>query len=82
MQDLVTPLSDEEFDRLDHFLLERIDEEADSIGKDEGVLDISELDGLFTAIVSGPESRNGCRRCGAISSRYGRMKRSLSISCR
>jgi len=56
MQDLVTPLSDEEFDRLDHFLLERIDEEADSMGKDEGVLDISELDGLFTAIVSGPET--------------------------
>jgi uncharacterized protein len=54
MQDLATPLSDEEFDRLNHFLLERIDEEADTLEKDEGVLDISELDGLFTAIVSGP----------------------------
>jgi uncharacterized protein len=54
MHDLATPLSDEEFDRLNHFLLERIDEEADTPDKDEGVLDISELDGLFTAIVSGP----------------------------
>jgi uncharacterized protein len=54
MQDLATPLSDEEFDRLNHFLLERIDAEADTLDKDEGVLDMSELDGLFTAIVSGP----------------------------
>ena len=28
--------------------------DADTNDKDEGVLDISELDGLFTAIVSGP----------------------------
>jgi len=55
MQDLATPLSDEELDTLDRFLLERIDEEADTLDMDEGVLDISELDGLFTAIVSGPE---------------------------
>ena len=34
--------------------MERIDEEADTLDKDEGVLDVSELDGLFTAIVSGP----------------------------
>jgi len=47
-------LSDEEMERLDAFLLDRIDEDADIVGKDEGVLDISELDGLFTAIVSGP----------------------------
>ena len=55
MQDLITPLSDEEYERLDRFLLERIDEDADATDKDEGVLDVSELDGLFTAIVSGPE---------------------------
>ena len=54
MQDLITPLSDEEYDRLGEFLLERVDEDADTAGKDEGVLDITELDGLFTAIVSGP----------------------------
>lgn len=54
MNDLNTPLSDEENDRLDRFLLDRIDEDADTTDMDEGVLDISELDGLFTAIVSGP----------------------------
>jgi uncharacterized protein len=48
------PLNDEEFEYLDDFLLERIDDDADTQGKDEGVQDISELDGLFTAIVSGP----------------------------
>jgi len=54
MKELFTSLSDGEYERLDQFLLERIDEEADTLGKEEGVLDISELDGLFTAIVSGP----------------------------
>ena len=56
MNDLFTPLTDEECDRLNRFLLDRIDEEADTLGKDEGVLDISELDGMFTALVSGPIS--------------------------
>jgi uncharacterized protein len=54
MNELSTPLSDEEFDLLDRFLLERVDEDADTLDKDEGVLDVSELDGMFTAIVSGP----------------------------
>jgi uncharacterized protein len=54
MTDLSMPLSDEEIDRLDRFLLDRVDEDADTTGLDEGVLDVSELDGLFTAIVSGP----------------------------
>ena len=54
MNDLFTPLTDKECDRLDRFLLDRIDEEADTLDRDEGVLDISELDGLFTALVSGP----------------------------
>ena len=35
-------------------MLARIDDDEDTEGKDEGVLDISELDGLFTALVSGP----------------------------
>jgi len=54
MKELFTSLSDEEYERLDQFLLERIDDEDDALDKDEGVLNISELDGLFTAIVSGP----------------------------
>ena len=56
MKNISEPLNDEEFDRLDRFLLDRIDEDADTEGKDEGLLDISELDGFFTAIVSGPTS--------------------------
>lgn len=47
-------LSDEELDELEEFLVGRIIEDDDTYGKDEGVLDISELDGLLTAIVSGP----------------------------
>ncbi len=52
---LNTPLSDQEIDQLNRFLIERIPDEeglADSV--DEGVLDISELDGFLTAIISGP----------------------------
>jgi len=56
MKDINTPLDDSELDRLDRFLLDRVDEDADTDGKDEGVLDISELDGMFTAVVSGPVS--------------------------
>jgi uncharacterized protein len=54
MNDLFTPLTDDEMERLDRFLLDRIDEDADTEGKDEGIIDISGLDGFFTAIVSGP----------------------------
>ena len=56
MNDLTNPLTDTEYERLDRFLLDRIDEDADTLDRDEGVLDISELDGLFTAVVSGPVS--------------------------
>jgi uncharacterized protein len=56
MNELSVPLTDEEYDRLDRFLLDRIDEDADTPDMDEGVLGISELDGLFTALVSGPTS--------------------------
>lgn len=48
------PLNDEELDWLDQFLLDRIDEDADTEGRNEGVLDVSELDGFLTALVSGP----------------------------
>jgi len=54
MKNVFTLLSEKELDRLDRFLLERIDDDEDTEGKDEGVVDVSELDGLFTAIVSGP----------------------------
>ena len=52
-----TPLTEPELDRLNAFLLERIPEDADANyteDTDEGILDISELDGFLTAIVSGP----------------------------
>ncbi len=50
-----SPLNDNELDFLDKFLLDRFDDEAqDTLDLDEGILDVSELDGFFTAIVSGP----------------------------
>ena len=54
MNNLFTALSDTEIDQLDNFLLDRIGEDIDTKGRDEGVLGISELDGLFTAVASGP----------------------------
>jgi len=54
MQNLFMPLTDIEMQRLEDFLLNRIDEDAVSEGKDEGILDISTLDGFMTALVSGP----------------------------
>lgn len=49
-----TPLNDEELDWLGQFLLDHIDDDADTDGKNEGVLDVSTLDGFLTALVSGP----------------------------
>ena len=43
-----TPLTPEELDFLDAALLDH--------GNDDSVLGISELDGFFTALVSGPEA--------------------------
>ncbi len=54
MNDLTEPLSEEEMDWLEAFLLDRVDEDADYQDKDEGILCISDLDGLLTAVVSGP----------------------------
>ncbi|MDG2365059.1 MAG: UPF0149 family protein, partial [Methylococcaceae bacterium] len=54
MSNIFSMLSEEEIDLLNNFMLDRIDDDADTQGKDEGVLDISELDGLMTAIISGP----------------------------
>jgi hypothetical protein len=54
IKDLNQPLGDEEIEWLESFLLDRFDEEADYLDVDEGVFSISELDGLLTAVVSGP----------------------------
>jgi uncharacterized protein len=52
--DMFEPLDDDEIDWLDRFLLDRIDEDQWREGMDEGVFEISSLDGLLTAVVSGP----------------------------
>ena len=54
MSDIFTPLSDSELEQLEQFLLNRYDDDKDYLDQDEGVIEISELDGFFTAIVSGP----------------------------
>jgi uncharacterized protein len=55
MPDLSGPLSDKELERLDDFLLERVDEERDDDpGFNCGIINVGELDGFLTAIVSGP----------------------------
>jgi uncharacterized protein len=50
----LNPLSEAELDLLDNILMSRIDEDIDTFDMDEGILNISELDGFFTAIASGP----------------------------
>ncbi len=56
MSQLTQALNNDELDRLDSFLLERIPE-GDVEGEvDEGILDISELDGFLTALISGPKA--------------------------
>jgi uncharacterized protein len=54
MQNLFTHLTNEEMDQLGKFLLDRINEDDVTEGRDEGILDISTLDGFMTALVSGP----------------------------
>lgn len=49
------PLSDADLIWLEELLLDRISDEEDSEGKDEGILDLSELDGFRTANVSAPQ---------------------------
>jgi uncharacterized protein len=48
------PLTNDQLDWLGEILLNRIDDHAVTEGLDEGVIDIPELDGFLTAIVSGP----------------------------
>jgi len=54
MTDLFGPLTEKEMEQLETFLLSRIDDDEDTTNKDEGIFDISSLDGFFTAVVSGP----------------------------
>lgn len=54
MQTLSELLTEAELKQLDAFLLDRIGENTDTEGRDEGILGIVELDGFLTAIVSGP----------------------------
>jgi uncharacterized protein len=48
------PLNDDELDDLQDILIERIAEDLDTTGTDEGICLLDELDGFFTALVSGP----------------------------
>jgi uncharacterized protein len=57
MTDPFKMLDEAELDQLNSFLLDRIPEDADdeyTEDTDEGILDVSELDGFFTAVVSSP----------------------------
>ena len=57
MTDPFKILNEAELDHLNQFLLDRIPEDADddyTEDTDEGILDVSELDGFFTAVVSSP----------------------------
>ena len=54
-KELFDPLDNKELERLDRLLFDRVDEDAVTEGMDEGVLNISELDGMFTAILSSPD---------------------------
>lgn len=55
-QALDTPLNDEEIELLNDFLLYRIPEEEIQENDDEGIINISELDGFLTAIVCAPDA--------------------------
>lgn len=55
MDNLQEPLTEQELSRLDDFLLDRFDDEEKATDSDEGILNVSELDGFLTAVVSGPD---------------------------
>jgi len=51
---LSAPLSEAELSALDDALLDRFDEDSEPLPGDEGIINVSELDGLLTAVVSSP----------------------------
>jgi uncharacterized protein len=55
MNELTAFPSESELDWLDDFLLNRVEEDDYDDSKDEGIIDLSSLDGFMTAIVSAPE---------------------------
>lgn len=64
------PLDDDELADLDEFLLDRLDDAAidriEAVNGDEGILDMSELDGFLTALVSGPNELTPSRWLPAV----------------
>jgi uncharacterized protein len=54
MFDSYSPLDEDELILLDEHLINRIDKHAINSNKDVGIIDLSTLDGFFTAIVSSP----------------------------
>ena len=64
------PLDDDELAYLDEFLLDRLDDDAidriAAIDGDEGILDMAELDGFLTALVSGPNTLTPSRWLPAV----------------
>lgn len=52
MNSISAMLSQDELDRLNDFLLNRVPEDDECEEKDEGVIGVSMLDGFFTAIIS------------------------------
>ncbi len=62
MPDLSALLTDDELQQFDNVLLNRIDDDAEAEGIDEGILEVTaELDGFLTAIVSVPVLIMLCR---------------------
>ena len=54
MNNLIEPLNEDEQNLLDTFLLHRVDDDAETEVKDEGIFEACTLDGFLTAVVSGP----------------------------
>jgi uncharacterized protein len=56
MSDLTNPLTEDELARLGEVLLHRFDDDDEADSGDEGIIDVSELDGFLTAMVSVPNT--------------------------
>jgi len=54
VNNLLEPLNEDELDLLDTFLLYRVDDDAETEVKNEGIFEACTLDGFLTAVVSGP----------------------------
>lgn len=51
---LFEPLTEDELRELDAALLDRFGEDSELLPGDEGVIDVTELDGLLTAVINSP----------------------------